>query len=180
MLVAWMEDVSERHVVEKNNGRCVRLECNVAMTSPPRARSFVTHPTTTRRDGFSLTRGQSSSELLPLTTNPYFNQLKFHHYSNMGGLDQGLRSRYFSSSVTLAAFQSFRNSSTGLRHLSCTIIIPNNFPFASAFSTASHPPSAHRARVYAIGSNSLSTPYSDFRRAWLRTFINDISYSHNN
>jgi len=42
MLVAWMEDVSERHVVvEKNNGRCVRLECNVAMTSPPRARSFA-------------------------------------------------------------------------------------------------------------------------------------------
>ena len=95
-------------------------------------------------------------------------------YSNMGGLDQGLRSRYFSSSVTLAAFQSFRNKSTGLRHLSCTIIIPNNFPSASAFSTASHPPSAHRASVYAIGSNSLSTLYSDFRRAWLEILNNDL------
>ncbi len=85
----------------------------------------------------------------------------------MGGLDHGLSSKYCSSSATLAAFQSFLNNSTGLRHLSCTIIIPNNFPFASAFSTASQPPSAHRASVYAIGSSSLSTLYSDFRRDWL-------------
>uniref|UniRef100_A0A7S4JLZ5 Uncharacterized protein n=1 Tax=Odontella aurita TaxID=265563 RepID=A0A7S4JLZ5_9STRA len=87
-------------------------------------------------------------------------------HSKLGGFDHGFNSRYFSSSARDAAFQSFRNSSTGRFQRSCTMLMPNSFPSESALSMASHPPSAHRARLNPMGSNMESTLYSFFSRAW--------------